>query len=516
MQWNFINKKLKEFFESRKSLTIDRLFTLNTEASPLQPKTRPNLQIDEIDEIQKPLTTKHSSTHTKKSFNQLTHLFSPHGPARSLKSMQMRMIVAGTLKDKSNNYGNIKQNDMRRVKDYVDKQNHSKHSKLRTVNSAKLSTHNILTDMEELFDKSIQYPPNPKLQNFVRKAQSINTLQMKLTKSFPTQTSQHIKTPTPNIFKKLDFKESKDEREGLDKFLNNKWLEYVIERKSLRRDEKFPDYMEEFLKSPKCDEQKQQIKNNRIIRQNFKIPPKPLMIRPFQKQTRSVSYIKELDKQIEQYDKAINEITIRQDQDNLIEFYPGYYSYHVKKRRIKDKLRALCRRIKKGYGLNMDQGMYQQRGSVCFLKYVKAGQQQAVDVYLQKFPTLIKSFDEFGYTALHLAVMRNYRKLSHYLLDCGNEVNAEDQFGQRPLYFAILNDNFEMMKLLISYGASPWDMDRRDYFPYCRSQQSRDLLKFSQYLSITLKSMTMEVKKQALSAIQMMTYEDFKEALQSV
>ena len=33
----------------------------------------------------------------------------------------MRMIVAGTLKDKSNNYGNIKQNDMRRVKDYVDK-----------------------------------------------------------------------------------------------------------------------------------------------------------------------------------------------------------------------------------------------------------------------------------------------------------------------------------------------------------------------------------------------------------
>ena len=35
MQWNFINKKLKEFFESRKSLTIDRLFTLNTEASPL-------------------------------------------------------------------------------------------------------------------------------------------------------------------------------------------------------------------------------------------------------------------------------------------------------------------------------------------------------------------------------------------------------------------------------------------------------------------------------------------------
>ena len=75
----------------------------------------------------------------------------------------MRMIVAGTLKDKSNNYGNIKQNDMRKVKDYVDKQNHSKHNKLRTVSSAKLSTHNILTDMEELFDKSIQYPPNPKL-----------------------------------------------------------------------------------------------------------------------------------------------------------------------------------------------------------------------------------------------------------------------------------------------------------------------------------------------------------------
>lgn len=46
-------------------------------------------------------------------------------------------------------------------------------------------------------------------------------------------------------------------REGLDKFLNNKWLEYVIERKSLRRDDKFPDYMEEFLKSPKCEEQKQ-------------------------------------------------------------------------------------------------------------------------------------------------------------------------------------------------------------------------------------------------------------------
>lgn len=56
------------------------------------------------------------------------------------------------------------------------------------------------------------------------------------------------------------------------------------------------------------------------------------------------------------------------------------------------------------------------------------------------------------------------------LLNYNADINAEDAFQQTPLYFALISDDLEMAKLLLSYGASCWSLTQKDYFKACMSQ----------------------------------------------
>lgn len=37
MNWDFLNRKLKEFFESRRQQSIDKIFAVNTHDQPISP-----------------------------------------------------------------------------------------------------------------------------------------------------------------------------------------------------------------------------------------------------------------------------------------------------------------------------------------------------------------------------------------------------------------------------------------------------------------------------------------------
>jgi len=41
-----------------------------------------------------------------------------------------------------------------------------------------------------------------------------------------------------------------------------------------------------------------------------------------------------------------------------------------------------------------------------------------------------------------------------------------------------------MVKLLLSYGASCWDIHQKDYFPLCRSDAAKNIIKLSHFMSI--------------------------------
>jgi len=66
--------------------------------------------------------------------------------------------------------------------------------------------------------------------------------------------------------------------------------------------------------------------------------------------------------------------------------------------------------------------------------------------------------DEKGQTALHYCAFYNKPELANQIMSNGGRLEVEDSFGNQPLWTAVFNDygrgeRFEMVKLFISNGA---------------------------------------------------------------
>ncbi|GME98312.1 unnamed protein product [[Candida] boidinii] len=59
-----------------------------------------------------------------------------------------------------------------------------------------------------------------------------------------------------------------------------------------------------------------------------------------------------------------------------------------------------------------------------------------------------------GQTLLHLACLKNYYKLSLFLLHRGSKVNFHDVNNLSPLHYSLINGNRDLFKLLIKYKAN--------------------------------------------------------------
>ena len=67
---------------------------------------------------------------------------------------------------------------------------------------------------------------------------------------------------------------------------------------------------------------------------------------------------------------------------------------------------------------------------------------------------LNKKYGIFNTTLLHLAVLKNYYKVSKLLLKHKAKVNARNISGDTPLFFAVYNNNLSLVKLLIKNRAN--------------------------------------------------------------
>lgn len=86
------------------------------------------------------------------------------------------------------------------------------------------------------------------------------------------------------------------------------------------------------------------------------------------------------------------------------------------------------------------------------LRAVSVGEHEIVELLLSKGENVNVS-DIEGNTALHIAVLHNYKNVVKTLLSHDVEVNKQNSKGQTPLQIAIENNFRELIELLEQYGA---------------------------------------------------------------
>lgn len=75
-------------------------------------------------------------------------------------------------------------------------------------------------------------------------------------------------------------------------------------------------------------------------------------------------------------------------------------------------------------------------------------------------------FDEFGFTTLHKIVLGFELKDLRTVLDATTDtINTGDSIGRTALFWAVIRDNLDHVRLLLSYGADPNAKDVRGFAP---------------------------------------------------
>jgi ankyrin repeat protein len=79
--------------------------------------------------------------------------------------------------------------------------------------------------------------------------------------------------------------------------------------------------------------------------------------------------------------------------------------------------------------------------------------------------------NSFGNTPLHFAGMSPMAlRVAQILLNAGGNPNTKNQKSRTPLHCAVSNNNLELVKLLMSYGADPTIQDVYGRTPYSNAE----------------------------------------------
>lgn len=68
----------------------------------------------------------------------------------------------------------------------------------------------------------------------------------------------------------------------------------------------------------------------------------------------------------------------------------------------------------------------------------------------------VYDFDHIGRTALHLTSANGNRDLAYLLIEKGADIEACDFLNRKPLYYAIQNNNFKIVRLLVKNRCDPF------------------------------------------------------------
>ena len=103
------------------------------------------------------------------------------------------------------------------------------------------------------------------------------------------------------------------------------------------------------------------------------------------------------------------------------------------------------------------QALLAKKPALTFYEACGVGNAAEVARHLKEDPKLATSWNEFGWTPLHLAAFSGSAETARLLLDNGADVNlrAKTKFRNTPLQAALLTGQYETAKLLLEHGADP-------------------------------------------------------------
>jgi uncharacterized protein len=103
------------------------------------------------------------------------------------------------------------------------------------------------------------------------------------------------------------------------------------------------------------------------------------------------------------------------------------------------------------------QALLATKPALTFFEACGVGDAAEVARHLKEDPKLATSWNDFGWTPLHLAAFSGSLETARLLLDRGAEVNvrAKTKFRNTPLQAALLPGQYETAKLLLEHGADP-------------------------------------------------------------
>ncbi|CAD8142325.1 unnamed protein product [Paramecium pentaurelia] len=104
---------------------------------------------------------------------------------------------------------------------------------------------------------------------------------------------------------------------------------------------------------------------------------------------------------------------------------------------------------------------YQREGSYVFFKGVTKNDIDLVKLMLDKCRFYAFDLNENLQTALHICSRKGHLQIAKILFQYGTYPDARDVSNRTPLYYALINNQKELVQLLLSHKCNPWS------FPGC-------------------------------------------------
>jgi serine/threonine-protein phosphatase 6 regulatory ankyrin repeat subunit A/serine/threonine-protein phosphatase 6 regulatory ankyrin repeat subunit B len=92
-------------------------------------------------------------------------------------------------------------------------------------------------------------------------------------------------------------------------------------------------------------------------------------------------------------------------------------------------------------------------------------------------PTLLTVIDENGRSSLHHAVLQDNIELGKLLLSRGSPIDAKDEHGNTSLHYSCYHNSIVFTSLLISHGANINRVSERGKYLYIYTYMESDILR---------------------------------------
>lgn len=100
---------------------------------------------------------------------------------------------------------------------------------------------------------------------------------------------------------------------------------------------------------------------------------------------------------------------------------------------------------------------YHNEGSFYFLRAAKFGCLQTIQGMFTKYGKyFVFDFDHIGRTALHIVAANGNWDLAKILIEKGADYEASDYLKRKPLHYAIQNNHFKIVRLLVKNRCNPF------------------------------------------------------------